>query len=76
MTSHDTRGSVTTLHDFGGVLGRPLGTFFWALAISWSRLLTRVRSGPEFEKQPAEVQDFRKEMPIILGECTEYTSNQ
>ena len=30
MTSHDTWGSVTTLHDFGGVLGRPLDTLFWA----------------------------------------------
>ena len=35
-------GFVTTLHDFGGVLGRPLNTFFWALTISWSRLLARV----------------------------------
>ena len=42
MTSHYTRGSVTTLHDFGGVLGRPLDTFTWALAISRSRLLARV----------------------------------
>ena len=25
---------MTTLHDFGGVLGRPLDTFFWALTIS------------------------------------------
>ena len=40
-------GSVTTLHDFGGVLGRPLETFFWALTISWSRLLARVWSGPK-----------------------------
>ena len=24
---------MTTLHDFGGVLGRPLDTFFWALTI-------------------------------------------
>jgi hypothetical protein len=46
MTSHYTWGSVTTLHDFGGVLGRPLETFFWALTISWSRLLARVGSGP------------------------------
>ena len=29
MTSHYTWGSVTTLHEFGGVLGRPLDTFFW-----------------------------------------------
>jgi hypothetical protein len=28
---------MTTLHDFGGALGRPLDTFFWALTISWSR---------------------------------------
>ena len=28
MTSHYTGGSVTTLHDFGGVLGRwPLDTY-------------------------------------------------
>ena len=28
MTSHYTWESVTTLHDFGGVLGRPFDTFF------------------------------------------------
>ena len=48
MTSHYTRGFVTSLHDFGGVLGRPSDTFFWALTISWSRLLARVCSGPKF----------------------------
>jgi hypothetical protein len=47
MTSHYTWGSVTRLHDFGGVFGRPLHTFFWALTISWSRLLARVWSGPK-----------------------------
>jgi hypothetical protein len=47
MTSHYTRGSVTTLHDLGGVLGRPLDTLFWALKISWSQLSARVWSGPE-----------------------------
>jgi hypothetical protein len=31
MTSHYTWQSVTTLHDFGCVFGRPLDTFFWAL---------------------------------------------
>ena len=36
MTSHYTWGSMTALHDFGGVLGRPLDTFSWALTISWS----------------------------------------
>jgi hypothetical protein len=46
MTSHYTRGSVTTLHDFGGVLGRPLNPFVWALLISWSRLSACVWSGP------------------------------
>ena len=46
MTSHYTRGPVTALHDVGGVLGRPLDTFVWALTISWSRLLACVCSGP------------------------------
>ena len=45
MTSHYTWGSVTTLHDFEGVVGWPLDTFFWALKISWSRFLARVWSG-------------------------------
>ena len=47
MTSHYTWGSVITLHDFGGVLGWPLDTFFWALTISWSQLLAHVWSGPK-----------------------------
>ena len=46
MTSHYTWGSVTTLHNLGGVVGRPSDTFFWALTISWSRLSTHVWSGP------------------------------
>ena len=29
MALHYTQGSVTTLHDFGGVLGCPLDTLFW-----------------------------------------------
>ena len=29
MTSHYTWESMTTLHDYGGVLGRPLDAFFW-----------------------------------------------
>ena len=32
MTSHYTRGSMTTLHDFGGVLGRPLRHFSFGLS--------------------------------------------
>jgi hypothetical protein len=48
MALHYTWGSMTTLHDFGGVLGRSLDTFFWALMTSWSRLLARVWSGPKF----------------------------
>ena len=48
--SHYTWGSVTTPHDFGGVLGRPLDTFFWALTIPWSRLLAHVWSGPHVRK--------------------------
>ena len=40
-------GSVTTLHDLGGVLGRLSDPLFWALTISWSRLLAHVWSGPK-----------------------------
>ena len=47
MTSHYTWEYGTTLHDIGGVLERPLNTFFRALTISWSRLLARVRSDLE-----------------------------
>ena len=47
MTPHYTWESMTTRHDFGGVLGRPLDTFLWALTISWSWLLACVWSGPK-----------------------------
>jgi hypothetical protein len=47
MTSHYTWELVTTLHDFGGVLGQPLNTLFWALTLSWSRLLACVWSRPK-----------------------------
>ena len=44
VISYYTWEPVTTLHDFGGVLGRwPLDTLFWALTISWSRLVARVK---------------------------------
>ena len=46
MASHYTWGSLTTLHDFEGHWDR-LWTLFWALTISWSRLLARVQSGPK-----------------------------
>ena len=36
MTRHYTWGLVTTLHDFGGVVRRPLDTFFRVVTISWS----------------------------------------
>ena len=49
MSSHYTWGPVTSLHAFGGVLGWPLEPFFWALTISWSRLLACVWSGPYCE---------------------------
>ena len=42
MTSHYTWGFMITLHDFEGVLGRPLDTFSWALTISRARLLAHV----------------------------------
>ena len=34
INSYYTWGSMTTLQNFGGVLGRPLDTFFWALTTS------------------------------------------
>ena len=46
MSSHYTWGPVTTFHDFGSVSGTVFGHFFWALTISWSRLLARLWSGP------------------------------
>ena len=46
MSSHYAWGFVTTIHDFGSVLGWPLDTLFWALTISCSRLLACVWSGP------------------------------
>ena len=39
---------MTALHDLGGALGRPLDTFFWALTLSWSRLLACVQSDLEY----------------------------
>ena len=58
---------MTTLHDFGGVLGRrPSHIFFWALTISRSQPMIRenrklVTNEPvEFEKQLVEVQDCKK----------------
>jgi len=42
MPSHYTWGSMITLHAFGGVLGQPWDTLFWALIVSWSRLLACV----------------------------------
>ena len=48
MTSHYTWGSMTALHDFGGVLGRPLDTFFLALTNSWSWLSACVWSAPKW----------------------------
>jgi hypothetical protein len=66
MTSHHTWGSVATLHDFGGVLGRPLDTLFWALIISWSQLLACVWSGPTQSPQKLEFQigTWRRRNPI------------
>ena len=54
MTSHFTWRLVTTKHDFGGVLGESLDTFFGALKISWSWLLAHVWSGPNLHKKIRE----------------------
>ena len=60
VTSHYTWGFVTTLHDFGGVLGQPLDTFFWVLTISWS-FLACVWSGPKESKQQVQHNFFNKD---------------
>ena len=44
---------MTTLHEYGGVLGWPLDAFFWALTNSWSRLLARVGVVPNLKEIPA-----------------------
>ena len=56
MASHYTWGSVTTLDDFGGVLGRPWDNFIWALRNSWSRLSARVWSSPQLQCRACIVQ--------------------
>ena len=66
MASQYTWGPVTTLHDFGGVLGGPLDTFFWALTNSWSRLLARVWSGP-YNHWQEEKEDWSR---IAIMYCT------
>ena len=63
MVSHYTWGSVTTLDDFGGMLGQPLDTFFWAFTIWWSRLLAHVWSGPKPQVE------FTSLDPCCLGVC-------
>ena len=57
MASHYNWGSVTTVNVFGNVLGRPLDTLFWALTISWSRLLDRVRQVALFSLMRLKVRD-------------------
>ena len=47
QSSHYTWGSVTTLHDFEGVLGRSLDTFFWALTIILVTALGSCVKGPQ-----------------------------
>jgi hypothetical protein len=67
MTSHYTWRSVTTLHDVGGVLGRPLHAFFWALTISWPRLLAHVWSGPLVPKKgPGRAGPLPRQLPNAL----------
>ena len=65
MTSHyTTTPHYTPLHDFGGVLGLPLDTFFWAFTSSWSRLLAHVWSGPPLKHRT------RVNWPFLRRCCT------
>ena len=45
--SHYTWGHVTTLHDFRGVLGRPLNTFFWLSQFQGHGSCVCVCNGPK-----------------------------
>ena len=66
IPSHYTWGSATTLHEFGGVLGTAFGHFLLGSHNSMVTAYDRenrqlVTDEPvEFEKQPVEVQTFRK----------------
>ena len=76
MTPHYTWVSMTAFHDFGGVLGWPLNTFFWALTISWSRLLARVWSGPNLlQSMPkSHLWETMQKLEISIDDTT-YTKN-
>ena len=65
MNSHYTWGSVTTLHDFGGALGRASNSFFRALIISWSWLLARVCSGPKTSRKSPCIEKNIWDIPHI-----------
>ncbi len=73
VTYDFTLGSMTTLHDFGGVLRPPTDTFFWALRISWSRLLAPMWSGPYFTRLSLQNDRLKfwtsQNLPIILEKC-------
>jgi hypothetical protein len=75
VTSHYTWGSVITLHDFGGVLGRPLNTFFWALVISWSRLLARVWPYYTMEKCHVAYKTWHNIWYIFIIDCSSKSIN-
>ena len=60
---------MTILHDFGGVLGRPLDTSFWALTISWSRALGSCVKWPLFSVGRAPSLLFLLESPFVQPKC-------
>ena len=70
MASHYTWDFVTTLRDFGGVLGWPLDISFWALTISWSWLLARVWSGPKFRTPALNLNALTHMITLHLGHPT------
>jgi hypothetical protein len=67
MTSHYTQGSVTTWHELGGDFRWSLGTLFWALTISRSRLLARVWSGPKLTQTPRRPRPNTRVQSPTLG---------
>jgi hypothetical protein len=68
---------VTTLNDFGGVLGRPLNTFAFGISRfhghgSW--LVCEVAVSYRGSKVPVEIQDSRENNPFGLEESREFAS--
>ena len=59
---------------FGSVLGRPLDTFFWALTLSWSRLLARVKWPVTKHCRTSETSAEEDHVPLFVSETCSSSS--